>query len=417
MRGGEPLLARYFGADDDRSLLPAGLVARPVTAMAVGLALADRRIASLDAPVATWLPEWDDEPRGRITLRQLLEDTSGLQTGADTHGLLRRSPWDDLAHLPAFATDKGVRMLLGNDFARTALRFELDHEPGGFHNLSPGQYAARGVDPGAGQRPAVRRVRRRARVASGRRRARRAGARSARRHAGRALLLARHGPGRGARAEPAGHRVAFPAAGRCCPRAGYEEMARASRVNAGSGMQLARLSIDELAALGGGDDKGSAFWVIPERQLVIVNIVNQEGASPPELAAALLRALAPALVGDQSANIGSRTRGAGAQNVRMDMNVTSTTDSHTADPADSFVDSRDFARMTRAIEFIEREFERQPRLAEIAQTRRPVGISFQPAVPSLDRPDSQAVPGRGDQPRGRRCACAMNPRSWTRRTL
>ena len=39
---------------------------------------------------------------------------------------------------------------------------------------------------------------------------------------------------------------------------------------------------------------------------------------------------------------------------------------------DSFVDSREFARMTRAIEFIESEFERQPRLAEIA---RHVGLS------------------------------------------
>src|SRR5688572_24255587 len=51
----------------------------------------------------------------------------------------------------------------------------------------------------------------------------------------------------------------------------------------------------------------------------------------------------------------------------MDMNVTSASDSHTVDPADSFVDSRDFARMTRAIDFIEREFERQPRLAEVAR--------------------------------------------------
>src|SRR5688572_30499038 len=56
----------------------------------------------------------------------------------------------------------------------------------------------------------------------------------------------------------------------------------------------------------------------------------------------------------------------------MDMNVTSASDSHTVDPADSFVDSRDFARMTRAIDFIEREFERQPRLAEVA---RHVGLS------------------------------------------
>ena len=60
----------------------------------------------------------------------------------------------------------------------------------------------------------------------------------------------------------------------------------------------------------------------------------------------------------------------------MDMNVTSINDSVAANVAgshaDSFVDSRDFARMTRAIEFIEREFERQPKLAEIA---RQVGLS------------------------------------------
>jgi AraC family transcriptional regulator, regulatory protein of adaptative response / methylated-DNA-[protein]-cysteine methyltransferase len=48
----------------------------------------------------------------------------------------------------------------------------------------------------------------------------------------------------------------------------------------------------------------------------------------------------------------------------MDMPVTP--------PSNGFVDSRDFTRMTRAIEFIEREFERQPRLADVA---RHVGLS------------------------------------------
>jgi AraC family transcriptional regulator of adaptative response/methylated-DNA-[protein]-cysteine methyltransferase len=48
----------------------------------------------------------------------------------------------------------------------------------------------------------------------------------------------------------------------------------------------------------------------------------------------------------------------------MEMKVTSYTD--------SFVDSREFARMTRAIEFIEREYQRQPRLADVA---RHVGLS------------------------------------------
>jgi AraC family transcriptional regulator of adaptative response/methylated-DNA-[protein]-cysteine methyltransferase len=41
-------------------------------------------------------------------------------------------------------------------------------------------------------------------------------------------------------------------------------------------------------------------------------------------------------------------------------------------PMENFLDSREFARMTRAIQFIEREYERQPRLAEIA---RHVGLS------------------------------------------
>jgi len=61
----------------------------------------------------------------------------------------------------------------------------------------------------------------------------------------------------------------------------------------------------------------------------------------------------------------------------MDMNITVISNgdaagNHAADATDGFVDSRDFARMTRAIEFIESEFERQPRLAEVA---RHVGLS------------------------------------------
>jgi AraC family transcriptional regulator, regulatory protein of adaptative response / methylated-DNA-[protein]-cysteine methyltransferase len=40
--------------------------------------------------------------------------------------------------------------------------------------------------------------------------------------------------------------------------------------------------------------------------------------------------------------------------------------------SEAFLDSREFARMTRAIEFIEREYQRQPRLAEIA---RHIGLS------------------------------------------
>src|SRR4029078_6513386 len=104
-------------ADDDHSLLPAGLITRPIAVMVVGQALAEGRIQSLDVPVSKYLPEWNEEIRGRITLRQLLEDTSGLESGGDMHLVLRHSPWENPGRLPGFATSRSVRLLLGNDFA------------------------------------------------------------------------------------------------------------------------------------------------------------------------------------------------------------------------------------------------------------------------------------------------------------
>jgi len=52
----------------------------------------------------------------------------------------------------------------------------------------------------------------------------------------------------------------------------------------------------------------------------------------------------------------------------MDMKVSSMVPSM----KEGFLDSREFARMTRAIEFIEREYQRQPKLAEVAKY---VGLS------------------------------------------
>ena len=79
----------------------------------------------------------------------------------------------------------------------------------------------------------------------------------------------------------------------------------------------------------------------------------------------------------------------------MDMKVTSMPDSI----AEGFLDSREFARMTRAIEFIEREYERQPKLAKSRRFGRALRISLQSAVPALDRAHPQAISRRGHQPR------------------
>ncbi len=77
MRDGEVIAERYApGFGPDTKLL-SWSIAKSVTAVLVGLMVSDGRLA-LDAPVpvAAWSQPGD--PRGRITLRQLLQMTSGL---------------------------------------------------------------------------------------------------------------------------------------------------------------------------------------------------------------------------------------------------------------------------------------------------------------------------------------------------
>jgi CubicO group peptidase (beta-lactamase class C family) len=55
-------------------------MAKTVVALAVGAAMAGGHIGSVDRPVSTWLPEWRDDPRGAIRLRELLSMSAGLPT-------------------------------------------------------------------------------------------------------------------------------------------------------------------------------------------------------------------------------------------------------------------------------------------------------------------------------------------------
>jgi CubicO group peptidase (beta-lactamase class C family) len=288
---GQLVVERYFVTDDAASLLPATLVARPLAAMAIGVALRDGKITSLDTPLSGFLHEWEDDPRGRITLRQLLEETSGLETGGAIQGLLHRSPWRDYAALPEFATSRGVRMLLGNDYQSSALRFRLDHEPGGFYNVSPAntqlvavilervtgtpyetfidEHLWRAVGAGLAEMQLDRRAGMPAAHCCWR-----ATARDMLRVAS---LLASDG-------RHAGRQV--------LPEGWVQEMSRPSRVNADTGLQLRRLQIEGHEAIAAADEDGSAFWVIASRGLVVLSISGQGGRLNDDLPAMLVKGLA-----------------------------------------------------------------------------------------------------------------------------
>jgi CubicO group peptidase (beta-lactamase class C family) len=278
----------YFqGGNDWRALRPADFLARPLAALAVGLTLADGRIKSLDDPLAKYLPEWDDDPRGRITLRQLLTETSGLAKGVDAAQVLGSHPFEDWSHLPDFATSRGVRLLLGNDFESTALGFELDHEPGGFFNLSPvnAQLAAVIVERASGmpyERFLAQRLFDPAHLLHVQLQMDRASGMPAAHCCLRALsrdvlaigeLLRNDGiPARGARLLPAGW---------------VQEMLKGSRANPEYGLQVERVSFGDLEVWRLGGERGGTLWIVPARNLTVVALADRDA----RLGAALLEPL------------------------------------------------------------------------------------------------------------------------------
>ena len=84
---------------------------KSLMALAIGIAINDGVLGSLDDPIESYIEEWADEPRGAITLRQLLNMESGLE-------------------LTGPMTLEGMRLVLGNDINSIALDKELTAEPG-----------------------------------------------------------------------------------------------------------------------------------------------------------------------------------------------------------------------------------------------------------------------------------------------
>ncbi len=123
-------LERYYDGLTPEALVSGRDMTRSLLGLLVGFAIADGKIASLDTAVSTWLHEWRNDPRGAITLRQLLQNTSGLEEfpltiPARGEGLL--GWW---APFQALVTNKNARLSLGSDFAGAALAFQAVYPPG-----------------------------------------------------------------------------------------------------------------------------------------------------------------------------------------------------------------------------------------------------------------------------------------------
>jgi CubicO group peptidase (beta-lactamase class C family) len=74
---GKPVLERH--AATPAPVLETMSATKSVVSLAIGALIGEGRIESLDVPVHSWFPEWKQGRKQQITLRMLLDHSSGLQ--------------------------------------------------------------------------------------------------------------------------------------------------------------------------------------------------------------------------------------------------------------------------------------------------------------------------------------------------
>lgn len=121
MHDGKIVAERYAPGFGPETKLMSWSMGKSVTAVLIGLMVADGRLA-LDSPVP--VPAWSQpgDPRGRITLRQLLAMTSGLDHVEDEEPLasadtIRMLFTDGAQDMGAFAEAKPLRHAPGSVFS------------------------------------------------------------------------------------------------------------------------------------------------------------------------------------------------------------------------------------------------------------------------------------------------------------
>ena len=71
-------LEHYYPGHSAEGITTTQSMHKSVLAMLVGIAVEEAYIPSVDAPASTWLTEWANDDRAHITIRQMLQQTSGI---------------------------------------------------------------------------------------------------------------------------------------------------------------------------------------------------------------------------------------------------------------------------------------------------------------------------------------------------
>ncbi len=110
---GKIVLEKYWKEFTPSSTFNAMSMSKTITALLIGIAIANGDIKSELDPVANYIQEWSEDERGQITLQDLLYMQSGLRNQDN-----QNNPTSDL-----------VKMFAGTDVDATALKIPAVKEP------------------------------------------------------------------------------------------------------------------------------------------------------------------------------------------------------------------------------------------------------------------------------------------------
>ncbi len=109
-------LAQFWNGSKGTDLANGRALSRSITPLLLGFAVADGKI-SLDDPIGRFIVEWKSDPRGKITVRQLAQNVSGLEVAPTLP-------------ITQVLGNKDLCLVYCGDVVRAALNYDYAIEPG-----------------------------------------------------------------------------------------------------------------------------------------------------------------------------------------------------------------------------------------------------------------------------------------------
>lgn len=114
IRNDSILFEKYYRGYDDASIVPSFSMAKSVTSALIGCAIEDKLIQSVDEPITNYIPEMKKNGFDKVTIKHLLQMTSGLKYNEGYY-----NPFGDV---PSF--------YYGRHLEKKCTKLKLRYEPG-----------------------------------------------------------------------------------------------------------------------------------------------------------------------------------------------------------------------------------------------------------------------------------------------